>query len=529
MRIFGATRLHSFVELCFRRKWLLIIGALLGMGASSILLFSRKSPWEAHILIALTDGSSANRPVGDTASGDAKQGTGGAGRVGDVAYRKANRLTVWIKRTPDFMAGVIRDANLDIKYPRKTTEELSTMVERSLTDSIIMSDLYLDMGIQWPVARESEDILNALFKRFAEKTVEVETQAVGQQRQALEVQYFEARKKVRQLTILQASPEAKNAIDMPLVAGVEQTPPTPAPQMDPALRAQIENARLDLSEARSRLRGVQSRKQSTQRLLDIGPVVGPNEGPDLTLGPASEFAKIQGELTEKLRHYSDAHPDIIDLRKRLEEAKQRLDDARQQQAQARKAQTAPKTTTINPIWQDLDQQGAELQSLVSSRASHLRDLESQARSQQVAIAAATPRARPATISGPAQIASDLQLAKAIRDDRRAKLATAKLEEAGERKAQQSILRVEVPPKAERPSMRRKLILAMLGPAVGFLLVLCYSLLAEWMTKALRTPAEVEMYLGKPVLAVIPKLRPSGDAPRQLTGSTGPSHRSLPYG
>ena len=66
-----------------------------------------------------------------------------------------------------------------------------------------------------------------------------------------------------------------------------------------------------------------------------------------------------------------------------------------------------------------------------------------------------------------------------------------------------------------------------GPVLGLIIAFCFSLLAESLDHSLRTPMEVEKYLDKPVLAVLPRMDVNKKAARAQVGSGDNNRPSLP--
>ncbi len=68
-----------------------------------------------------------------------------------------------------------------------------------------------------------------------------------------------------------------------------------------------------------------------------------------------------------------------------------------------------------------------------------------------------------------------------------------------------------------------------GPVLGLIIAFAFSLLAETLDHSLRTPIEVEKFLGKPVLAVLPRMEAPRDARRRLPGGGEAAQPTLPSG
>jgi len=71
------------------------------------------------------------------------------------------------------------------------------------------------------------------------------------------------------------------------------------------------------------------------------------------------------------------------------------------------------------------------------------------------------------------------------------------------------IRLVVAPSAEADSGGKKMIIMLVaGPIMGLVIAFAFSLLTETLDHSLRTPSDVERYLNKPVLAVLPNMRPA---------------------
>ncbi|MCX6379589.1 MAG: hypothetical protein NT023_08955, partial [Armatimonadetes bacterium] len=71
------------------------------------------------------------------------------------------------------------------------------------------------------------------------------------------------------------------------------------------------------------------------------------------------------------------------------------------------------------------------------------------------------------------------------------------------------IRLVVAPTAEPDSGGKKTMLLLIaGPIMGLVIAFAFSLLTETLDHSIRTPSDVERYLNKPVLAVLPNMRPA---------------------
>src|SRR5207237_10579180 len=104
-----------------------------------------------------------------------------------------------------------------------------------------------------------------------------------------------------------------------------------------------------------------------------------------------------------------------------------------------------------------------------------------------------------------------------------RLQSAKIQERNDKYTKAQEMHLEIPPAAEKfDSSGKTILLYGLGPFLGIVIAFCFSLVAETLDHSLRTPVEVEKYLNKPVLAVIPKMESPGKGRKRLAGSSNPT-------
>jgi capsular polysaccharide biosynthesis protein len=118
-----------------------------------------------------------------------------------------------------------------------------------------------------------------------------------------------------------------------------------------------------------------------------------------------------------------------------------------------------------------------------------------------------------------KIERDYMLANNIRNNTQAELKAAQIDEERDRiTSSQSVDLIVKPDATAVDSKSKKVLLYLLGPIIGLLVGFCFSLALEAMDHSLRTPLEVESYLGKPVLAVIPKIQESKESIKRIGGA-----------
>ncbi|MBC7526834.1 MAG: hypothetical protein H7308_04730, partial [Chthonomonadaceae bacterium] len=110
----------------------------------------------------------------------------------------------------------------------------------------------------------------------------------------------------------------------------------------------------------------------------------------------------------------------------------------------------------------------------------------------------------------------------IRGNLSVQLEQARMDEKRDKALHNTEMKIFVPPVSELEVAggAKSLVLVAIGPIIGLILAFAFSLLTESLDHTLRTPIEVERFLGKPVLAVLPRLDTGKEAAnaRRLEGT-----------
>lgn len=499
MRVYGSSPLYNYVELIFRCKRMFIVAVIVGAIVSSVMVYTRPVSYNASMVVSLTGQTGLAAMAGDSEPADPN--------APNPVRRKANRLVVWMSSIPKFMEQVVTDATLDKKHKDKTVEQLANEVRSHLGQPAMLSDQYMRLDINWPREDEAKDILSALYSRFANWTVDVETIRTTDRRKFLEKQYGQAEATADALARKRIIYLRQNFFEQPSMLS------SLVGQIDQGQR-QIEDARVDLVDAQSRLSDIDRQLQSVPQRIDSGGgVVTMTEDPTKAL--RDQLTALQGDRAKLLQTYSDQHPKVKAIQAQIDAIQGQIQAAGQTPAPIKAGEQSHKDWALNPEYQDLTQQKRELERVVHAQQRRVDELQ-----KNVDLAKSRAQKLPdqEVISG--KIEREYQLASTIRNNAEAKLAAAKLDEQADREANQKAVGMEVPPSAERADTGGKtLMLYALGPIMGIFIAFCFSLLVETLDHTLRTPVEVEKYLGKPVLAVIPKMKAPRGGPKQLPGSS----------
>ncbi len=258
----------------------------------------------------------------------------------------------------------------------------------------------------------------------------------------------------------------------------------PEPGRRERLEAEKRAVALDLSTAMARAEGLRLEIAAEERSSTSG-----------ASGPSAELARLQAERAELRKRYTEEHPDVEALNRRIR---------RLETEAASAAASAPGVATSSSRAQ-LDGVEAEIATL-RQQAARL-DVES----------APAPVARPArdVRSGSA---SKRDLEALTRDHDQAQRAFLELQdewnavETASRLGRGAAARFELGEPArvpERPYFPDRLLFAVAGLAVGLALGLVCAAVAEIRDRSVKGPADLETILPQPLLAVIPEVRVRG--------------------
>jgi hypothetical protein len=482
-----------------------IIAIVLGAVITSVMVANRGTSYNSTMMIAL---------VGQHPD-LVRQYQGATARVTEngvnpQAANKAKNLSYWTFEKPKFLEDVVEEAQLTTKHPDKTKADLAKEVRKKLSKPTMVTDTSVSVQLNWPTPAEANAILTALFNRFRSLTVDTENATLTNLRDIVQKQFEDAETKANKLAKDRIEYQTKNYNAIPAmmtlqIGRAEQS------------QAQLEDAKLDLSEAEQRFADISVQIQSVPpQIVDSvkeGQVIA---HPEIQM--AQEYDDLQKKYKELTAVYSPQHPKVIDLQKQMTSLKQQIDEA----TQKNKVQPpAPQTTAVdttrisNPEYRDLMTQKRELERTVKVQRRKVTEL-----SANLAKSRSSIQVMPNTEIEWQRKDSDYQLADQIRRSKKSQLELIKLDLDRDVDISGREVALDVPPAAEKADAGGKMVaLVALGPMLGLVIAFCFSLLVESLDHTLRTPVEVEKYLNKPVLAVIPKMATARESHKQLGGSS----------
>lgn len=506
MRLYGSSPLYSYVELVFRCRRMFVISVILGTAVMSAVMALRADQYQTMMVIALTGNPEV---VNALNPGGPETNPAVAG-----ATRKARRLIeLWLPEDPDFLPDTLKAIGLDRKYARDFDGMVRKVRGRVVVDPQLIGGQYMRVNLTWEDAREAERILNALYQSFAQRTVAEETATQTNQRLLLDRAFRVYDERANKVAAERVKYLARYYNQMPgMIAAMMQN-------LD-KVNNDIQDTQTNAADYRARLTEIAAGLRRTERY--ITGVERTIDVPEDAAAPmVAERADLEKQLQGLRQRWSEAHPAILEMKRKIADLERRISEERQKPRTSRPTQI-DRTRTINPEYQQLVQTLNYYQQSLRAADRRLTKLETDRADLETRV-----RAMPAQEVAYNRIETNYRYAITVRDQIRSKLSLARFEEERDRFTQGQAVKLEVAPRTERVEGGGKRILMFgLGPVLGILVAFVFSLLAESLDRTIRTPVEVERFLGKPVLAVIPRLRHVGQSRRRL-GDSGNTRRLMP--
>jgi len=502
MPVYGGSPLHKYVELIFRSKRLFILCVVLGTVVAGTVMALRRDRYETSMIVALfgdptlVEASSESR--------DMKQD------IMAAIQRKVNRLEFWVRKDPEFLREALRNEGLDKKYGSRFDD----VVREARTAVRIARELvggqYLEVSMSWHDPVEAEKILSSLYSRFADRTVSEETAVVTNRRFMLERQFKQYDAKANELAQQKTSTYAQNWFRQPGLLPVYMSRWEQSQRQLLDTEMMLNEARVRLSQVNRMLAGEQ--KYITDTIVDVTGSDSP------AFGLTARRQELESQLAQLQTRYNTQHPLVRDLMRQMEALDQQIEEAKRKPAVRRTSETQ-RSRRINPQYQELQRQRTSLAMSVTGLEQRLASLRRDAETARERV-----REMPGSEATFEKASREYEMMDKVRNQLRAQLVSAEIDEERDKTTQAALVKLMLPPKSERADSGAKVMLLWgAGPLLGLVIAFAFSLFAEAMDHTLRTPIEVETFLGKPVLAVIPKVAPgAADATRQLPGVSRPS-------
>ena len=498
MRVYGSSPLYNYVELVFRSKRLFIVSIILATIVTVGVAATRETTYSARALILLSGNA-----IGNNGQDDASQ-------RGSIQYKMS--ILNAVLRDPNFIKEAFREGGLDkdANGQNLTDEDFKKFcVEGHDSLQTAVGGNILELSCRWK-DRRCEKIITSFYDSFTRYVSSDETILSANQTELLRKLNDEYTDKVKDL-------EKKIIVYKKKNADHYQPEYTNAVAMLQAAKDRYAAYQDLIGSTQGQMQSVQEQLAKTEHYY-----TGKRMLQDVTASPGYmqaevDKSKAETKLQELLVRYSDQAPAVRAQRELIANIQQSMDTAKKIAA-GRKNVTGS-SEEVNPDWLNLKSQAQALEL-------KLKDSQKMLSYTQTSIARLTT----AAMTTPEEqyrykwLTDKQELYESIRKNLGARYEQAQMDEQKETTMHIAEMKMIVPPEAERDSTGAKSGLFMAaGPILGILIAFAFSLLTETLDHSLRTPLEVEKFLGKPVLAVLPRMDlPRGKDAPQISSAGGGS-------
>ncbi len=236
-----------------------------------------------------------------------------------------------------------------------------------------------------------------------------------------------------------------------------------------------------------------------------------------------QLSNLQKQLSSLKGHYTEKHPDIVSLKKDIAELKLKTAQEESTQDQGQLSKRNERAPVIEPPQiQQLRAQLHQFDVTISQKRQEQGQLQKQIRVYQERL-----QLSPAIQQEFKSLTRDYQTALDFYNDLLKKRNESQMATDLERRQQGQQFRVLDPPNLpERPSFPNRPLFGLGGLGVGLAFGVAMAHFSELRDKSLRTKRDVETYLGVPTLAVISSMAPAATRIKNGIGRGAPEKRNV---
>lgn len=504
MRVYGSSPLYNYVELMFRSKRLFIASILVATLVTVGMAARRAGTYTAEARIMLT---------GENALGVATDASTGA--IGTVKF-KLNFLNL-SSQNPQFWKDAMARAGFDRGKSAVEFDKFCKEVRGAI--SYAAGDNVLVIYCRWPTP-EADDLINAFYSLYADQVVEAEVANSATQTKMVREMLADYTNKEKKLDrLVQKYREDHGGMSVPDPMGAFNT----ARAQKNYVRG-LENM---LSAANRELTATTNALKTTPVMIKSWVDSKADTGTyDFQLQQAQNALKAAQEVLTGLEaRYTERDPRVRAAAAQRDTAREALDKLQKNAPTGDGPQvTSGVRMTRNPQYAQLEKHRTD----VSIAIEKISDQLGKERQTLVTLEREA-RDSPKALTDYKWMTSKYGMYASIRAGLMETVEKSAMDEARTRALRLSEIKMMVEPKAELETVGAKsMLMYAAGPILGLIIAFAFSLFSETMDHSLRTPIEVEKYLGKPVLAVLPNLDArgrKGDA-RRIGGGGGDARQSL---
>lgn len=270
------------------------------------------------------------------------------------------------------------------------------------------------------------------------------------------------------------------------------------------LRTQVEQARMDLMEQRSRESMLSSQLSGESEVSTVQTRAGQTR---------VQLAELQGQLDKLLLTYTDNYPDVVRIRHQMQDLRESLQRSESQKTTAKAPEPSAIDDTVryNPLYQQIRSKLSEVRSSAAATASRMSMIEGM-------LDAELDRSKRIANSENAlsELTRDYEVNRDIYQDLLKRRENARLSMDLDEKQQGLTFRIQEPAVMPlRPSGLRLMHFAIAGLGLGLLMPIGLLFGYTRYDPRVRSAAQIERIAGVPVLASIPVYATAADRRRHF--------------
>ena len=485
MAIHQELTFEDYVAILRRRRWLLIIPAILGFAAGYLICRVLPSRYTSHTMILVEQPAVPDSYVKPVVSED-------------LGQRLASMREEILSRTR--LQNLIQQFGL---YPgdaqRVPMEALVDRLQKSIkvtpinpmagTRSQGLPGFYVDVTLGQPWI--AQQICTGITSMFMEQNLHLHQQQAEDTTQFLAKQLEEAKARLddqdSRLAAFQkqysgALPEDEQT-NITLLAGTTT-------QLDAVTQA--------LNQATQNKAFTQS---MLNQQLDNWKSSEPGQSRESV---EQQLSNDQSQLLSLQARYTEKHPDVVKLKKDIADLQKKIQEASLQDQHGSDDPQAKLPTFEPPQIQELRSQLHQIQLIIQQKTHEQGELQ-----KQIKILQSRIQLKPVVQQEFKSLTREYQTALNFYDDLLKKRNESQMATELEHQQQGEQFRVLDPPSLpQRPSFPNRPLFALGGLSAGLALGAGMVCVAEWRDKSIRTKRDVLSYLGVGTLAMIPSIEPA---------------------
>jgi polysaccharide chain length determinant protein (PEP-CTERM system associated) len=476
---------EDYAAMFRRRRWLILIPALLGAMVGYTLSWSLPKRYTSHTTILVEQPTVPDSYVKPVVSEDLNK------RLASMQEQilSRTRLQHLIEQFGLYGNGAKRVSIEDAVEQLRKAISVTPLNPMAGTRSAELPGFNVDVTLG--EARLAQQICKEITSMFMEQNLHLRQQQAEDTTQFLAKQLDDAKAKLDEQDAKLAAFQSRYIGELP---EDEKTNLTLLTGMTP----QLEAATQSLNQA-------QQDKAFTESLLNQQSATWQSsKGGQNSQTLEQQLQDLQNELLSKQGHYTEDYPDVVKLKNDIALVQKKLADASTQVHAQRNEQQARVTTNEPPEIQQLRARLHQIDLTISQKAREQGELQRQIKMLQGRI-----QSSPAIQQEFKALTRDYQTALSFYNDLLKNRNESQMATDLERQQQGEQFRVLDPPSLpERPSFPKPPLFGLGGLGAGLVLGLVLVRLTEWRDKSIRTKRDIEIYLGVPTLALLPSIGPS---------------------